>query len=52
MPKVDMQVGKINLDVSAPELWPFPVETKKKPAVKKVVAKKTVAKKRTVKKAK
>jgi hypothetical protein len=45
MPKIDMQVGKVNLDVKPPEfqMWPFPVETeklvaKKKPTVKKKVA--------------
>jgi hypothetical protein len=60
MPKIDMQVGKVNLDVKPPEfqMWPFPVEqekpkkqvkkaTTRKPAAKKTVAKKTtkVAKK-------
>jgi hypothetical protein len=52
MPKIDMQVGKVNLDVKPPEfkMWNFP-EQEKTP---KVRAKKTVAKKTTkvVKKAK
>ena len=53
MPKIDMQVGKVNIEAA----WPFPVSkedkdffgvdrpAKKKPAVKKPVAKKPVAKK-------
>lgn len=49
MPKIDMQVGKVNLDVKPPEftMWPFPVEkeTPKKQG-KKPVAKKTVVKKK------
>jgi hypothetical protein len=50
MPKIDMQVGKVNIEAA----WPFPVETekpKKKPVAKKatVVAKK--ATKKPVKKA-
>jgi len=52
MPKIDMQVGKVNLDVKSPEftMWPFPVpEEKKKPQVKKAVAKKAT---KVVKKAK
>ena len=42
MPKIDMEIGKVNVDTE----WPFPVKTKK-PAVKKPVAKKAtkVAKK-------
>ena len=46
MPKIDMQVGKVNIQAA----WPFPAETKpektpvKKPAVKKPVAKKTIKK--------
>jgi hypothetical protein len=60
MPKIDIQVGKVNLDVKPPEfqMWPFPKEKPKtqvkkastrKPAAKKTVAKKTtkVAKKAT-----
>ena len=46
MPKIDMQVGKVNIDAQ----WPFPVvevtslsEEPKKPA-KKTVAKKTTRK--------
>ena len=55
IPKIDMQVGKVNLEVKPPEfqMWPFPVETKKPKAQvkKKPVAKKTtaVAKKATKK---
>jgi hypothetical protein len=50
MPKIDMQVGKVNLDVKSPEFgaWPFPIVSddfeprpkpvvKKKPATKKVI---------------
>jgi hypothetical protein len=47
MPKIDMQVGKVNLDVKPPEfqMWPFKEETpKKKPAVKKPAVKRTVKK--------
>jgi len=52
MPKIDMQVGKVNLKLK--DAWPFPEETlpKKKPVAKKrttkkpaVVAKTTRAKK-------
>jgi hypothetical protein len=46
MPKIDMQVGKINLDLQSPDfkMWPFPSqEEKRKPAVKKTVAKKAKA---------
>ena len=42
MPKIDMQVGKVNLDVKPPEfqMWPFPVPKKNsKQAVKKRVKK-------------
>jgi hypothetical protein len=60
MPKIDMEIGKVNVDTQSPEfkMWPFPVEqekpkkqgkkvTTRKPAVKKPVAKKAtkVAKK-------
>jgi hypothetical protein len=38
MPKIDMQVGKVNLDVSVPDL-------SKKPAAKKTTARKTTPKK-------
>lgn len=52
MPKIDMQVGKVNLDVKPPEfkMWNFPAEEK----TPKARAKKTVAIKTTkvVKKAK
>ena len=44
MPKIDFQVGKINLDVAVPDL-----SKPKKPAVKKTVVKKAT---RVVKKAK
>jgi len=44
MPKIDFQVGKVNLDVAVPDL-----SKPKKPAVKKTVAKKAT---RVVKKAK
>jgi hypothetical protein len=46
MPKIDMQVGKVNLDVKPPEfkMWNFPVEEKKKPVAKKAT---TVVKKAT-----
>jgi hypothetical protein len=50
MPKIDIQVGKVNLDVKPPEfqMWPFPSEQeKKKPVTRKPAAKKTVAKKTT-----
>ena len=40
MPKIDMQVGKVNIDAA----WPFPEEVKKKPAIKKPAAKRTVKK--------
>jgi hypothetical protein len=48
MPKIDMQVGKVNLDVKPPEfqMWPFPVEAEKPKAQ---VKKKPVAKKATKK---
>lgn len=53
MPKIDMQVGKVNFDLQSPDfkMWPFPNETeKRKPAVKKTVAKKTkAATKKTIK---
>jgi len=50
MPKIDMQVGKVNLDVKPPDFqtWPFRVDDKKlQPRVKKTRAlpsKATVAK--------
>ena len=49
MPKIDMQVGKINIEAA----WPFPAEIDKPKAQvkKKAVAKKAIAKK-PVKKAK
>ena len=49
MPKIDMQVGKVNLDVKPPEfkMWPFPIEAKKPKAARKTAVKKPVAKKAT-----
>ena len=44
MPKIDFQVGKVNLDLAVPDL-----SKPKKPAVKKTVAKKAT---RVAKKAK
>jgi len=47
MPKIDMQVGKVNLDVKPPEfqMWPFPVEQEKpKKQVKKATTRKPRAK--------
>ena len=47
MPKIDMQVGKVNIEAA----WPFPVESKivkkqgKKPVVKKATTRKTTTKK-------
>ena len=57
MPKIDIQVGKVQVDAEAPDfkMWPFPIEEAepKKPArktaVKKTVAKKAPAKKTTKK---
>jgi hypothetical protein len=51
MPKIDIQVGKVQIDAEAPDfkMWPFPVEKPKKPA-RKTVVKKTVAKKAPAKK--
>jgi len=54
MPKIDMQVGKIQADDESPEfkMWPFPVEQEKpkkqvkKTTVKKITVKKTVPKKK------
>lgn len=49
MPKIDMQVGKVNLDVKPPEfkMWPFPIEAQKPKAARKTAVKKPVAKKAT-----
>ena len=41
MPKIDVQVGKVNIEAA----WPFPEEVKKKPAVKKPAVKKPATKK-------
>lgn len=46
MPKIDMEVGKVDLKLQ--EVWPFPVpeeKPKKKPAVKKATTRKPAAKK-------
>ena len=43
MPKIDMQVGKLDVEFKA--AWPFPEEPKKKPAAKKTTARKTTPKK-------
>jgi hypothetical protein len=43
MPKIDMQVGKLDAEFKA--AWPFPEEPKKKPTAKKTVTRKTPAKK-------
>jgi hypothetical protein len=53
MPKIDMQIGKLQIETQVPEfkMWPFPAEElKPKKLVKKAAVKKTVAKKPTVKK--
>jgi hypothetical protein len=38
MPKIDMQVGKLDVEFKA--AWPFPEEPKKKPVAKKRTTKK------------
>ena len=44
MPKIDMEVGKLNVEFKAQ--WPFPEETlKKKPVARKNTARKPAAKK-------
>ena len=44
MPKIDMEVGKLNVEFKA--AWPFPEKTlKKKPVARKTTARKPVAKK-------
>ena len=50
MPKIDLEIGKVNLEAR----WPFPapVEKPKKPTVKKTVAKKKPAVKKAKPKAK
>ena len=57
MPKIDMQIGKVQIDTQAPDfkMWPFPVEEPKKRAVKKTRAlpsKATTAKKTAARKPK
>jgi hypothetical protein len=51
MPKIDIQVGKVNLETPEFKMWPFPEEKPKtqvkKATTRKPVAKKTVAKKTT-----
>lgn len=48
MPKIDIEVGKVNVDLKSPEFgaWPFPAETKKKPVARKTATKKPTAKKK------
>jgi hypothetical protein len=43
MPKIDMEVGKLDVEFKA--AWPFPETPKKKPAVKKATTRKTLVKK-------
>jgi hypothetical protein len=49
MPKIDMQIGKVDLKVQ--KVWPFPAEQEKpkapakKPAVKKATTRKSATKK-------
>jgi len=43
MPKINMEVGKLDVEFKA--AWPFPEEVKKKPAVKKATTRKTTPKK-------
>lgn len=52
MPKIEFEVGKVNLDLK--DTWPFPAETKKKPVARKRTTKKpvVVAKTARTKKAK
>jgi len=58
MPKIDMEVGKVQIDLEAPEfkMWPFPIvskdfepktnpKPKKKPATKKVIVPKASTRK-------
>jgi hypothetical protein len=47
MPKIDVQVGRVDLDIK--DTWPFPAETPKvKPTVKKATARKPRATKKPV----
>ena len=50
MPKIDMQVGKVNIEAT----WPFPAEKEivKKPAKKPVTKKKVIVSKATTRKPK
>jgi hypothetical protein len=44
MPKIDIEVGKVDLKMQ--EVWPFPAEApKKKPTIKKATTRKPAAKK-------
>jgi len=43
MPKINMEVGKLDVEFKA--AWPFPEEVKKKPAVKKATTRKPATKK-------
>jgi len=54
MPKINMEVGKVQIDTKTPEfkMWPFPVlsedfdpRPKKKPAAKKVIVPKASTRK-------
>jgi hypothetical protein len=43
MPKINMEVGKLDVEFKA--AWPVPEEVKKKPAVKKATTRKPATKK-------
>jgi hypothetical protein len=43
MPKINMEVGKLDVEFKA--AWPFPKEVEKKPAVKKATTRKPATKK-------
>jgi hypothetical protein len=43
MPKINMEVGKLDVEFKA--AWPFPKEVKKKPATKKATTRKPAIKK-------
>jgi hypothetical protein len=45
MPKIDVQVGKVDLKLQ--DVWPFPTETPKKKPVAKKAAKKPAVKAKT-----
>jgi hypothetical protein len=50
MPKINMEVGKFDVEFKA--AWPFPKEVEKKPAVKKPAVKKAATRKPATKKVK